>query len=391
MLSRSRRRLPLTKTWVAKPVFLDLPDDILILVSSQCRIDEVLALRLVHSKLRNLIDRYITYIAPSVARSTFPLNNHLLKPPEDPAKYSLQWLTGLVPRHLAAILVDRHRVADEWTQSRYGIPAEDPFGDELRARVINGWRVLQRLSNIAQELNDLYTKGAPCSRTDIANKLLRPSRFKLDTLLQREDRILENSLQYIEMMPEQHAKDFKLTIALLSATFSTSISNIGSTYEPWIFDWGEGIDGQRSFRKGQTWLVWFVLTQGPKMFWQQWWALPSNSSQNYIRDLAIATFREVPVAVADRQRSHARTFQQAITKKADIEGDFDGSNPFRYFSKYRRYKTQREIEDGHVYLVKDVLADVPFRVNFRCPQELVERTTLLFDSPIAVRREQAFI
>jgi hypothetical protein len=127
----------------------DLPDDILILISSQCRIDELLTLRLACAKLRNIIDEYITTIGPSVARSTFSHCEHLLGTHANATSpFTFRSLKNLIPEQLASILVDRHRIADEWMQSRYGIPAEDAFGDELRDRVASGWRVLNDLSTM---------------------------------------------------------------------------------------------------------------------------------------------------------------------------------------------------------------------------------------------------
>src|SRR4051812_13599678 len=73
-----RRRKPLQRQTGALNSLTDLPDDVLILVYSQCRIDELFTLRLASTKTRNLIDEYITTIAPSVARSTLPLSDHLL-------------------------------------------------------------------------------------------------------------------------------------------------------------------------------------------------------------------------------------------------------------------------------------------------------------------------
>ncbi|KAH7347101.1 hypothetical protein BKA66DRAFT_477825 [Pyrenochaeta sp. MPI-SDFR-AT-0127] len=361
--------------------FLHLPDDILISIFSQCRIDEILAWRLTHARARSLIDEYMATIAPAVALATFPHSDRLIRPLEGSTKYNFRWLKGLIPRQLAALLVDRHRIADEWMQSRYGIPAEDPFGDELRARVTNGWCVLRSLSNISREVHGTPAKSLLGSRADIANKLLRPSRFKLEALVAKEDIILSKRLDHIRSLPVQHAKDYKLMMALLSATFSTSISNVGAEFEPWIFDWGDGIDGQRAFRKGQTWLASFVLAQGPDLFWMQWWSLPHDSpqTQNYIRDLALHTFRQLPTPLVDHQRSLAHFFQTVVNEQADVMGHFDGSNPFPYFKEYAKCRRQRELDNVPPF--GGIMADVPFRVNFKCPEELVNRTALLLEAP----------
>lgn len=253
------RRKPSPTRATPRRWFDELPDDVLILIFSQCRIDELLALRLTCSKSRSIIHDYFTTIAPSVARSSFPLSDLLLAPPNHPSLYTLNWLKGLVPQQLASILVDRHRFSHEWSQQRYGIPAEDPYGNVLRTRVANGWCALRRLSNISDEVYSLHAKSVLKSTTDLAWRVVHPSRFKFEVFRQREDMILKRRLEYIKSMPDDLAKDYKLMFMLLSSAFRTSISNYGNDYKPWIFDWGCGIDGQRLLRRGNSWLTWLVL------------------------------------------------------------------------------------------------------------------------------------
>ncbi|CAO2649943.1 Nn.00g012350.m01.CDS01 [Neocucurbitaria sp. VM-36] len=351
MLSLSRRKKP-----VEGHSFLGLPDDILIEICSQCCIDELLALRLVHSRLRNLTVECILTIAPAVARKTFP--DHLLKPLEDRTKYTLEWLKGLIPQQLAAILVDCHRVTGNTLREfGYGIPAADSAGDEVRARVANGWRVLRRLSNISREVH----------AKDVSRyKQLLPSRYKLETLLLKESDVLERRLVYMKSLSDELIKDYRLMFTLLSASFRTSISNVGEEFEPWIFDWGDGIDGQRAIRKGESWLTWFVLAEGPDMFWRQWWSLPPESSENYIRDLALSTFRKLPSPLADHQRSLAQNFQESVYEMTHYEP--------ASFQVFVNYAMRREREERlGVPPPKETMAFVPFCVNFRCPQAVAAK------------------
>lgn len=368
MLSlRRRRALAKTEAPPTDPTFL--PDDILILILSHCRIDALLAFRLTNSETRHLIDRYVATIAPCVARSTFPESERLLLPPAGPA--SLRWLTGLVPRHLAAILVDRHQTAFELMRARYGILAEDPAGDELRARVTNGWYVHYALSKISREVFDAAepTSSKSKSPIDVVNKIIHGSRLKIETLQAKEDVILHERLKYLVQLPSQLAKDYCLMITMLSAIFNTSTTNIGPEYPSWVFDWGGGIDGQREFRKGDSWLLHFVLHQGPDMFWQQWWNLPASAqTQNHIRDLALKAFEKTPTAVADYQRELTRKFQAAVGVKAEFHTDFSALNPYRYFLDQRRGSQEPQMEKW-----KETLGHVPFLVKFRCPDELLER------------------
>jgi hypothetical protein len=382
---------PLLDSQPRRPCLDDLPEDILISIFSQCRIDELLALRLASSMVRNLISRYMATIAPCVARSTFPHATLLVTPPEDPSDYTVQWLTALIPQHLAAILVDRHRFT-QYAQPRYGIPAEDAYGEVLRARVANGWRVLRSLSNISEEVYS--AKNVPKSTTDIAWKVVHPSRYKFEVFQQRENLVLERRMQYINDIPDELAKDYKLLFLLLSSAFRTSISNYGDEHKPWIFDWSCGIDGQRLLRRGDSWLTWFVLHEGPQLFWDQWWKLDPQApkTKNHIRDRSIeAWFGKTKVTLEDFmsqkdwydvnqkchaiQRDYVRKVHKAIDEKVASSSDFTSVNPILYFTQYAECRLLRE-EVG-VPAAPETLSHVPFHIDFRCPDEVFHKFRVL--------------
>lgn len=376
----------------------ELPEDVLILIICQCRVGELLNLRLTSSKTRNLISEYIATIAPSVARATFPLSDHLLSPPDDPSLYTVDWLKRLIPQQLASILVDRHRFSHEWMQQRYGIPAEDPYGDVLRCRVANGWCVLRRLSKISEDVYRMHAKNVLRSTTDLAWKVVHPSRFKFEVFRQREDLILRRRLEYIQRLPDDLARDYKLMFMLLSSAFRTSISNYGDDYKPWIFDWGCGIDGQRLLRRGNSWLTWFVLHEGPELFWHQWWALCPDLPQtkNHIRDRSIEAWfgktkitpddfirqflpkewNDVNEKWHDIQRDYAFKVQKAMEEKASSGFvDFRSVNPIIYFTQYAECKQLRE--EAGLPPVAETMSHVPFHIDFRCPEELFQKFCML--------------
>ncbi|KAF2729309.1 hypothetical protein EJ04DRAFT_516036, partial [Polyplosphaeria fusca] len=182
---------------------------------------------------------------------------------------------------------------------------------------------------------------------------------------------------------------------LLSSAFRTSISNYGEDYKPWIFDWGCGIDGQRLLRRGNSWLTWFVLHEGPDLFWKQWWDLPPCETQtkNYIRDVAIEAFfggtkissddflrQFLPKEWADVnekyhniQREHAASVQRALEEKASAASTgFTSVNPIVYFTQYAQCRRLRE-EEGGVAPIVETLSHVPFHIDFRCPEELFQK------------------
>lgn len=366
--------------------FTDLPDDILILICSQCSIDELLALRLTDRRLRSLISEYINTIAPSVARTTFPYSHNILL--HKPLRYTVEWLEDLIPQQLAAILVDRHRIAHDFTQQRYGIPAEDAYGNELRARIANGWRVLRKLADISKSVHGTSASDTSKSASKFTLRLLCPSR-NIEHDRKKEDRVLERRLVYIDSMPLQDTKDYKLMFMLLSSSFRTSTSNIGEDHKPWVFDRGSGIDGQRLFRKDSSWLAWFVLANGPELFWKQWWTLPSNSSgaKNYIRDRAVDAWAGTSQKLVEHQRDHARKIQEAINNKADVSAEFLSINPISYFTQYAECRLSRW--KSGILPAKETMSHVPFHVEFQCPQELVQQRQLLLQGKQVAKTKHA--
>ncbi|KAF2002112.1 hypothetical protein P154DRAFT_544690 [Amniculicola lignicola CBS 123094] len=232
------------------------------------------------------------------------------------------------------------------------------------------------------------------SATDLAWKIVHPSRFRFEVFRQREDLVLKRRMKFIEKLGDNQAKDYKLMFMLLSSAFRTSISNLGEDYKPWIFDWGCGIDGQRLLRRGNSWLTWFVLHEGPDLFWNQWWMQSPDLPQtkNYIRDRSIeAWFGKSKITPEDFirqflprewndvnekwhgiQREYAHKVQKAIEERAS-KGTytFSSVNPILYFTQYAECRQLRE-ESG-VPPVKEVLSHVPFHIEFRCPEELFQK------------------
>lgn len=386
MFSLIRCRKTSTQRTKERVRFTDLPEDILILICSECTIDELRTLRLTDRRSRSLTSEYICTIAPSVARVTFPHSHNLLL--HKPLHYTFQWLEDLVPQHLAAILVDRHRIAHDSMQQRYGIPAEDTCGNELRARIANGWRVLDRLQIISKKTHRSNVSDTSKSTSDFGIRLICPSR-KFETSRQKEDLVLERRLAFIDSMPIQDAKDYKLMFMLLSSAFRTSISNTREDHKPWVFDWGSGIDGRRLFRKGSSWLAWFVLAEGPDLFWKQWWTLScdSPSTRHYIRDRAFKVWAETPQKLVDHQRDHARRIQEAINNRADVARDFVSVNPIPYFTQY----TERRLSRWKcgILPVKEIMSHVPFHIEFRCPEQMVQQYQLILQAREGAKTNRA--
>lgn len=391
---------------IPRRCFDELPTDILILVACQCRVDDLLSLRLTTSKIRSTIDDCMSTVAPAVARSSFPTSILLLTPPP---QYTLRWLKSLIPQHLASILVDRHRFSHEWALQRYGIPAEDPYGNILRDRVANGWRVLRQLAKISCDVYNLDAKDVLKSSTDMAWRFVHPSRFRFEVFRKREEIILQRRLEYIKDLHNALAKDYKLMFMLLSSAFRTSISNMGDDYKPWIFDWGCGIDGQRLLRRGNSWLTYFVLYEGPDLFWQQWWSLPPGlpETKNHIRDRSIEAWfgktkitpddfirqflpkewEDVNEKWHDIQRDHACKVHKAMEEKAAWPATtFSSVSPIVYFTQYAKHRQVRD--QGGIAAPPETLSHVPFHIDFRCPEELFQKFCALRQDRAVVMASQ---
>ncbi|KAF2124558.1 hypothetical protein P153DRAFT_302102 [Dothidotthia symphoricarpi CBS 119687] len=185
---------------------------------------------------------------------------------------------------------------------------------------------------------------------------------------QKEDIILQKRLEYIKTLPVERAQDYRLTITLLSSAFRTSPHNTSSSHKRWVFDWGGGIDGPRQIRKGESWLTWFILSEGPDLFWNQWQD-PSHAREHYIRDRAIAVWEQTNKDLVDYQRGQAKQVVEALNERACIETQFERVNLSLYFREYAELRFKREREEG-VDEIRDTTGDVWFFVEFQWPEEL---------------------
>lgn len=197
---------------------IDLPVDILLLILAECQIEELLSIRLTCSALRKVIHSNEKSILPAVARNTFPNSALLLRNAMANARnYDVIWLKNLMFQQLAAILVDKHGEV----HSRQRIPAEDPRGDALRARVANGWKVLGRLFKIADEIYNMDPKAImpPKSKLELVLGVLYWPRSEAALSQQKEKLIMNRRLQYMRNMKFTDAQDYVIMFTMLSGVF----------------------------------------------------------------------------------------------------------------------------------------------------------------------------
>ncbi|KAL1636352.1 hypothetical protein SLS58_009845 [Diplodia intermedia] len=288
--------------WTAAKLCLSrLPDEVLILIIERCDIDALLQLRLTCRAFRSLIATYESTIVQEVARTTFPGCKLILRPPEDhdllKSPYTLDWLTGLIPRHLAAIVVDRHRYCGTPLPALDGVPAEDEIGDEVRAHIAHGFSILETLSLIAQDVEDtpdskiesklppeLVSRGPPAPRWRkyTPNRVYRQTKRALwswrrpqesaekkrrAVLQRRQDLITALQCNFIhKRLTPDEAADFDAMWTVLRMAFQHHrYFNIGVP----LFDWGK--PDRRDVFWGNSWVNWYVLRAGATFWWRNYW------------------------------------------------------------------------------------------------------------------------
>ncbi|KAL1638201.1 hypothetical protein SLS56_000009 [Neofusicoccum ribis] len=288
--------------WTAKLCLARLPDEILILIIERCDIDALLALRLTSRAFRSLIATYESTIVQAVARTTFPGCKLILRPPRDhdllKSPYTLAWLTGLIPKHLAAVVVDRHRYCGTPLPALDGIPAEDEIGDEIRDHIAHGFRILETLSLIAQDVEQTpdskiesklppelvsRDKPPPAWHRFKPNRVYRSTKRALWSwrrpqesaekkryaiLQRRQDLVtaLQCNFIYKRLTPEE-AADFDAMWTILRMAFQHHrYFNLGIS----LFDWGK--PDRRDVFWGNSWVNWFVLRAGATFWWENYWA-----------------------------------------------------------------------------------------------------------------------
>lgn len=304
----------------------ELPDDVLIPIFSHSDINTLFSLRLTCTSFCAVLDAYMKAIAPAVAHNTFPGCRVLLTPPA--SGYSQRWLRGLIPAHLASIVLDKDKLRRyPYINSGfpYGMPSESDCEEAMywRERIANGWRVLRALYLISKsvyarneaELSRPNTmrrvsSGMRSSRlwqavscpypgcTDHGMKHIFDGRGRrrsdgfhgdrkeciIQTISRRESVILKKRLALIEKLPDQDLLSYVYLWRLLQWTFRPyrkPATTAGHSQQVWSpqpkvlqTNWSSVIS---DITQGCSWLNWFILSVGSSPFIKQW---SLNSASN---------------------------------------------------------------------------------------------------------------
>ncbi|KAI5923920.1 hypothetical protein F4810DRAFT_154087 [Camillea tinctor] len=180
----------------------DFPAEISSQILGNLHIDDIFRARLVSRSFRAFVDQHIDLVAYQIARQDFPHARLLLDQPPG-SKYDLPWLRTLIPRRLAAIVLDKHRIHRQHSASSYvlHIPAEDDYGDEPRARLTRAWCLLKRI-------NDIHHLAAqPATRE-------RPDYQPLDL-----PTVHARALELVKSLTPDQCKNFALLAYLVLSAF----------------------------------------------------------------------------------------------------------------------------------------------------------------------------
>ncbi len=291
----------------AKPILLQ--------VIFESDLKTLLSLRLTSKAIYDLITAYEASISKCVAERCFPNPTLLLRPPGcwEP---SIKWLLELqhratvVPR-LSALVVDYNQPGFVGYNS---IPAWDPKGDDLRARVNNGWYILWYLSDIAEF-------------TQAAERMVEPRRYfglgpRQITLVHKEEaEILARRLEFLDKLELGQMEDYDILHSFLTAAFQ--YSNLCDLTES---GWGyRNGTLPPSFYRGDSWLYWYVLRVGPRLFSQAW-------GSDFENDTAIGNIRDEWRARSRKRIGIERSFAQPIRRKFQV-GVWD-SLCYRWVSEF---------------------------------------------------------
>jgi hypothetical protein len=353
--------------------FTLLPDDLLILICQYVEMQDIFHLRQTTPRLATFVLSNIVYISPSIARNTFPTADLLLRVPEGGIPNFL-WLKSLVPKFLAAVLIDKYRLVSPHIHvEEFGIPAETEWGDVPRARIETGWRVLKQLSDISREVYRLPESHIPkrpskekIKRT-IRLQTLSASRNAIDLVEQREGLILRRRLAYLNDLDGQAIVDYSLMFELLCGAFKTNHDSPSARFAHTdiskyngadVFDW-VGATGKRLW-KADSWVNWYLLNQGPILFWHQW---RSRTEEHGLEEVMLSAWKERSSRQVEIERNAASRIGENLSSLSKDEHG-NGPDVLELFRSYFVYKFAH-LQAGDFSPPKEILEDLPFFVDFR--------------------------
>jgi len=320
---------------------------------------------------------YSKAIAPFVANNTFPTADLLLRRDASPVGTAdFAWLKGLVPKYLAAVVVDRFRLrSPELCLEEFRIRAESEAGDALRERTEKGWRVLDELSLISQKVYRLPVRQVRLlplkervKRVLRGSKSLSAASKTLEILKRREHMIVEQRLLYLKRLDAQNISDYHFMYSLLLAAFRTNYGPPSAALmgHNWTrkhdgaldrLDWSG--DHVRRLHKGNSWVNWFIMHEGPTLFWKQW---KGDTEENFIRNSVLQAWScrlEQQIAIERDAVCGVENLLTAVSESR-VYSPMDVLGEFEEHAKHRIAQVR-----ASQYGPKEILEDVSYWIDFR--------------------------
>lgn len=285
---------------------LNLGDDCLILIVQRVTILDLFALRRACQCFCRVVNQYAFHLVRPVAHNTFPIRRQLIHAPSN-GEYNLSWLKTLLLNQIATITVEQTRPFTRY----WAIPAifdNDDGGDSIWMHVTNGLKTLWNLSNIYREVFALPPEDHQITcLLEKAHSFIGSESLPCSSIIAttaRELLVLEKRSQYMQGLPQEEIKYFRLAYWLLWTAFRSKLptepASLHSLYAD--LDWFRGL-APAQFKHASGWIDWLLLREGPMMFWRQWCRGQSTSGSNSIAHALLQTWWERdPIAARIEQK-----------------------------------------------------------------------------------------
>ncbi|KAJ2897294.1 hypothetical protein MKZ38_004805 [Zalerion maritima] len=328
---RQSFNLPPSRPTISEPTLTinDLPEDILVLVLSHLSVWDIFHLRLTTKVLLSVINSSVKSVSRKICLNTFPDDRMLAKRPANGnGEWDFDWLRDRIPRKLAAVLLDhgergipaesewgevaRYRVARGWKVLKRlsremkdveGIGEEDVLGTGLRpgstgsstTRVMGSVKEesdgddTSITENMRGSMNKSENAKTPKEGLRLKGKVKDIFRKDLTLLECRQELALVRCRQVISSLRKCDALGFMLLWdRLVCGPFRAYFGPFDELHEDCVgrksclcpsycgtfatgVEKGEsGSDNVITLERGNCWMTWFILRNGPGIFFRQW-------------------------------------------------------------------------------------------------------------------------
>ena len=362
--------------------FNDLPQDVLVLVLSYLDIWDVFSARLVNKTLQAVLLSSIRTISRQVCLNTFPDDRQLArKPANGSGEWDFDWLRDRIPRKLAALLLEHGErsipAEAEWGEvARYRVTRGWKVLQQLSARyrevyemdedTLMGHKLMkmgstsnssslhsqphQKGKNKERISETTFNKGRMRRLVEKTKNLFHPD---LSVPEAREELALAKCCQHVSTLRRCDALGFMLLWdRLVCGPFRTEFAPYYDTlHEDCIgrrrcvcpfycgtlakgigtedrdsgrHEQGSGGDNIVTLERGNCWMTWLILRNGPRIFFRQWY---SQQGQYRISDTAYAAWKSRSKHQVELERNVAARIWASVWMRAWLQKSRKKNSP----------------------------------------------------------------